>query len=212
MAIFLPFRDLDLRKQPNMPNSSRRTVCWSPLWNEARPGSGLEHLLLGDQAADSVVLGWDAERGPFRLSYRLMWDQAWRLQKAELEVTVQDDARSMHLMTDGQGRWLDGQGNHLDALQGCGDIDIWPTPFTNSFPIRRTPFAIGERHEFRMAWVDAIEMTVRPKPQAYTRLAERLYLFESLDGSGFKAELPVDEHGIVLDYPGLFRRVQAIQD
>ena len=71
------------------------------------------------------------------------------------------------------------------------------------------PFAIGERREFRMAWVDAIEMTVKPQPQAYTRLAERLYLFESLDGSGFKVELPVDEHGIVLDYPGLFRRVPA---
>jgi uncharacterized protein len=194
-----------------MPNSSRRTLCWSPLWNEARPGTGLEHLLLDELGADSVVLAWDPARGLFRLSYRLAWDQAWQLQKAELEVTVQDDTRSMHLRTDGPGRWLDGQGKHLEALDGCSDIDIWPTPFTNSFPIRRTPFAIGERREFRMAWVDAIEMTVTPQPQAYTRLAERLYLFESLDGSGFKAELRVDEHGIVLDYPGLFRRVQADQ-
>jgi uncharacterized protein len=194
-----------------MPSSSRRTVCWSPLWNEARPGTGLEHLLLDELAADSIVLACDPERGPFRLSYRLTWDEAWRLRDAELAVTVQGDNRSMQLRTDGQGRWLDGQGHHLEALDGCGDIDIWPTPFTNSFPIRRTPFGIGERREFRMAWVDAIEMTVTPKPQAYTRLAERLYLFESLDGSGFKAELPVDEHGIVLDYPGLFRRVQASQ-
>ena len=192
-----------------MSSSSRRTVCWSPLWNEARPGAGLEHLLLDELAADSVVLGCDPERGPFRLSYRLTWDEAWRLREAELAITVQDDARSMHLRTDGEGRWLDGQGQHLEALDGCGDIDIWPTPFTNSFPIRRMPFAIGERREFRMAWVDAIEMTVTPQPQAYTRLAERLYLFESLDGSGFKVELPVDEHGIVLDYPGLFRRVLA---
>lgn len=28
------------------------------------------------------------------------------------------------------------------------------------------------------------------------------------DGSDFRAELPVDEDGIVLDYPELFRRVQ----
>ena len=45
------------------------------------------------------------------------------------------------------------------------------------------------------------------QPQAYTRLAERLYLFENLDGSGFRAQLSVDEEGIVLDYPDLFRRV-----
>jgi hypothetical protein len=165
--------------------------------------------LLDERAADSVVLGWDAERGPFRLSYRLTWDESWQLHEAELAVTVQGGARSMHLRTNGHGRWVDGNGQHLGALEGCGDIDIWPTPFTNSFPIRRTPIAIGERREFLMAWVDAIEMTVHAQPQAYTRLAERLYLFESLDGSGFRAELPVDEHGIVLDYPDLFRRVPA---
>lgn len=53
----------------------------------------------------------------------------------------------------------------------------------------------------------APDLTVHAQPQAYTRLADRLYLFENLDGSGFKAELPVDEDGIVLDYPDLFRRV-----
>jgi hypothetical protein len=58
-----------------------------------------------------------------------------------------------------------------------------------------------------MAWVFAPDLTVSPQPQAYTQLADRLYLFESLVGSGFSAELPVDEDGIVLDYPGLFRRV-----
>lgn len=51
------------------------------------------------------------------------------------------------------------------------------------------------------------DLTVKAQPQAYTRLAERLYLFESLDGSGFRAELAVDEAGVVQDCPGLFQRV-----
>jgi hypothetical protein len=89
------------------------------------------------------------------------------------------------------------------------DIDIWPTPFTNSFPILREPMAVGERRSFRMAWVLGTELTVKPQAQAYTRVRDRLYLFENLDGSGFKAELPVDEDGIVLDYPELFRRVKV---
>jgi len=59
-----------------------------------------------------------------------------------------------------------------------------------------------------MTWVFAPDLTVYPQPQAYTRLAERLYLFENLDGSGFRAELRVDEDGVVLDYPGLFRRIK----
>jgi len=58
-----------------------------------------------------------------------------------------------------------------------------------------------------MAWVFAPDLTVQAQPQAYTRLAEHRYLFENLDGSGFQAELPVDEAGIVVDYPNLFRRV-----
>ena len=168
---------------------------------------GLEHLLLDERVADSVVLAFDEERGPFRLTYRLTWDESWRLREADLVVMKEHSTISLNLRTDGRGRWRDGGGRAIDELDGCVDIDIWPTPFTNSFPIRREPMVVGERQQFRMAWVSAPDLTVRPRPQAYTRLADRLYLFESLDSGGFSAELPVDEDGIVLDYPGLFRRV-----
>jgi uncharacterized protein len=66
---------------------------------------------------------------------------------------------------------------------------------------------VSQRRQFRMAWIFAPDLTVQPQLQAYTRVADRLYLFENLDGSGFRAELPVDEDGIVLDCPDLFRRV-----
>lgn len=190
-----------------MAEALRRTICWMPTWNKGREGVGLEHLLLGERVADSVVLAFDEERGPFRLTYRLTWDESWRLREADLVVATGRSTTSLYLRTDGQGRWRDSDGRAIDELDGCVDIDIWPTPFTNSFPVRRVPLKVGERRQFRMAWVFAPELTVRPQPQAYTRLADRLYLFESLDGSGFSAELPVDEDGIVLDYPGLFRRV-----
>ena len=185
----------------------RRTICWAPTWNKGREGVGLEHLLLDECVADSVVLAFDEERGSFRLTYLLTWDESWRLREADLGVATERSTTSLNLRTDGRGRWRDGDGQAIDELDGCVDIDIWPTPFTNSFPIRREPLEIGERRQFRMAWVSAPDLTVRPRPQAYTRLADRLYLFESLDGSGFSAGLPVDEDGIVLDYPGLFRRV-----
>jgi hypothetical protein len=45
------------------------------------------------------------------------------------------------------------------------------------------------------------------RDQRYTALdGAKHYRFESLD-DGFTAELPVDEDGFVLDYPGLFRRL-----
>jgi uncharacterized protein len=190
-----------------MANARCRTICWTPIWNKDREGVGLEHLLLAERVADSVVLAFDEEHGPFRLTYRLTWDESWQLRDAELVVAAEGSTRSLKLQTDGQGRWRYGDGRVIDELDGCVDVDIWPTPFTNSFPILRKPMAVGERRQFRMAWISAPDLTVHPQPQAYTRLADRLYLFENLDGSGFRAELPVDEDGIVLDYPDLFRRV-----
>jgi hypothetical protein len=199
-------------KVMTLANGLCRTLCWIPTWSESWKGVGLEHLVLTANAADSVVLAIDDEQGPLRLQYRLNWDDGWRLQSAELAVSIGSVTKALHLETDGQGRWRDGHGDAMNALDGCLDIDIWPTPFTNSFPIRRSPLQIGERREFRMAWVSGPDMTVHPQSQAYTRLSERLYLFESLDGSGFKAELPVDEDGFVLDYPELFQRVKARPD
>ncbi|KJS33620.1 MAG: hypothetical protein VR64_02495 [Desulfatitalea sp. BRH_c12] len=179
-----------------------------PVWNKNYAGVGLEHLLLFERLADSVVLAFDEGRGSFRLTYRLAWDASWRLRHAELVVETGHVTRSLSLQTDGRGRWRDANGRSINALDGCVDIDIWPTPFTNSFPIRREPMAIGERREYRMAWIFAPDLTVHAQLQAYTPIADRLYLFENLDGSGFQAVLPVDEDGIVLDYPGLFRRVK----
>jgi hypothetical protein len=189
-----------------MPNSRSRTICWTPLWNKDREGIGLEHLVLAERSADSVVLAYDEEHGPFRLFYRLTWDGSWQLRDAELGITTERTTLSLTLRTDGQGHWRDAHDRVLLQLEGCKDIDIWPTPFTNSFPIRREPMDVGERRQFLVAWVFALDLTAHAQAQAYTRLADRLYLFENLDGSGFRAELPVDEDGIVVDYPGLFRR------
>jgi hypothetical protein len=191
-----------------MANAQRRSICWTPIWNKDQEGVGLEHLLLAESAADSVVLAFDEQHGPFRLTYRLTWDEAWRLRDADLVVATEGFTRWLSLQTDGQGHWRHGDGQPIDELDGCLDIDIWPTPFTNSFPIRREPMAVGQRRQFLMAWVFAPDLTVRPQRQAYTRLSDRLYLFENLDGSDFRAELLVDEDGIVLNYPDLFRRVK----
>jgi hypothetical protein len=191
-----------------MTNALGRTICWAPIRNKDQEGVGLEHLLLRERVADSVVVAFDEAHGPFRLAYRLTWDESWQLHDAELAVSTERSTRSLRLQTDGRGHWQGSDDRAIDALDGCMDIDIWPTPFTNSFPIRREPMAIGERRQFLVAWVFAPDLTVHPQPQAYTRLADRLYLFENLDGSDFRAELPVDEDGIVLDYPDSFRRVK----
>ncbi len=187
-----------------MATSNSRAVSWTPIWNN---GVGLEHLLLSERSADSTILTFDEGSQPFRLAYHLTWDERWRLRAARLAVTTEHGVRSLHLDADGDGHWHDRAGHALPDLDGCIDIDIWPTPFTNTFPIRRQPMAVGARREFLMAYVVAPELTVRAMRQRYTRLADRRYLYESLDDSGFAAELSVDEEGVVLDYQDTFRRI-----
>jgi len=195
-----------------MTRARPRTLCWASTWNTAEADAGLEHLLLTEGHADSVVLAFDESAGPFRLTYRLHWDETWQIRDAELVVTTEQATRSLSLHTEGDGQWLDQDGRVIADLQGCRDIDIWPTPFTNTFPVRRTPLAIGARRRFQMVWIRAPALTMQVKAQAYTRLSDRCYRYENLDGSGYSAELPVDEDGIVLDYPGLFRRLPPIAE
>lgn len=189
-------------------DAAPRVACWSPTWSPGHEGHGLERATLTGRRVDSLLDAIDEDGEALHLTYQLEWDDRIRLLKADLDCHKGAKVTTLALRSDGHGNWSDAGGTALPDLDGCIDIDIWPTPFTNSFPIWRSGLEIGERCEFLMAWVAAPDLTVEAKPQAYTRLQDRLYLFESLDGSGFKAELPVDEAGLVIDYPELFRRVR----
>ncbi|PLS83873.1 MAG: hypothetical protein CYG60_20870 [Actinobacteria bacterium] len=113
------------------------------------------------------------------------------------------------LIADGEGNWTTRSGEAVPGLKGCTDVDISATPFTNTLPIRRLGLAPGESAELSVAYVDVGEMRAWTEGQRYTCLRQDaeggLYKYESLDG-GFTADLPVDADGLVLNYPGLFRR------
>lgn len=85
------------------------------------------------------------------------------------------------------------------------DVDVSVTPFTNTLPIRRLQLVVGKSSEVRVVYVEAPEVQLTASTQRYIRLGERYYRFESLEVD-FTADLPVDREGLVLDYPGLFRR------
>ena len=186
-----------------------RTLCWEPIWSAGHSGVGIEHLILSPGEADSKIVAINDEGVPFRLAYRLHWQDDWRLSSARLDLRIGPQQMSLILRTDGQGHWQDSEGGALTALDGCLDLDIWPTPFTKVFPIRRAPMAVGERREFQVAWIDGLVLSVKARTQAYTRLDETRYRFESLDGEPFQAEFEVDDEGIIVDYPRLFRRIDA---
>jgi uncharacterized protein len=190
----------------------RRDVLWAP-WD----APGLEHLRLdvddGVIRADGAIIGLSAGQA-FRVGYQVTCDATWRVREAQI-VTSQPDVYSLHLRADGVGRWTTESAEPLPALDGCVDIDLSATPFTNTLPIRRLGLQPEESAEIAVVYIDAPSLEVIPVRQRYTCLAHSpdggRYRFESLPypalPQGFLAELSVDADGLVEDYPPLFHRM-----
>jgi len=183
---------------------------WTP-WT----APGLEHVrvLIQPEAivADGLILGV-SEREPFRVHYEIQCDQQWKLRVVHVSL-LGDSSRSLHLLTDGEGSWTAEHGEALPSLSGCRDVDISVTPFTNTLPIRRLALESGVSATLSMVYISVPELQVEVTEQRYTCLEATSsggrYWFEGLEQgeATFTAELPVDQDGLVMDYPGLFRRV-----
>ena len=209
------------------PQQRIREMMWAP-----HDQPGLEHLRLtwlergaestanadsagaaddgGDVAvyANGLLLGLDGEQ-PYRVQYRIACDSRWRVRTAQI-TRLSGDQQTQTLGSDGEGRWYDNSGKPLPALDGCSDIDISATPFTNTLPIRRLALQPGDSAEITVVYVDIPALEVATSRQRYARLADSaagaVYRFTAL-ASGYTADLTVDSDGLVLEYPGLFHHV-----
>ena len=157
----------------------------------------LEHCHIIDGRITHVrgtIIGPD-----FGLFYRLKLDENGHTRTVKIERA---DGKVLELFSDGAGGWSDDRAEPIPALRGCIDVDIWPTPLTNSLPIWRTEWT-DQPVRFAMAWIDATEMSVKRAEQIYTRIDATHFRFQS---ASFEAVLETDADGVVTDYPGLFAR------
>ena len=181
-----------------------REVRWA-----SEEGEGIEHLAFdasgGAIRVESVVVGQRYGKA-YGLCYTVHCDAHWRATYAAFRV-MGGKAFAMH--GDGHGHWRDGEGRTLEAIAGCIDIDIAATPFTNSLPIRRLKLARGARRPIEVAYIAAPGLVPKRVEQAYVCIEpDREYRYEGIFRD-FTANLRVDEDGLVIDYPTLFRRLPS---
>jgi hypothetical protein len=181
----------------------------SGLWRRL-DRAGLERFALWREDEGWVLAGTllvAGERGPVEARYRVSCDAEWRTREVQVQLEEADRTRSLHL-TAADGRWYEGGREH-EAVRGCVDADLNWSPSTNTLPIRRLRPAVGEsRGAVTAAWIRFPQLTLEPLPQEYLRLADRRYRYTSAGGA-FTAELEVDEHGLVIEYGDLWRRVSV---
>ena len=177
------------------------------LWRQVVE-AGSEHLVLSTDDgihADSLSVG-EIDSTTYRIHYQLDCDAAWNVQRLRIE-----DLLLNHVVTLVRGkdnRWSDERNHLLEALDGCVDVDIMITPFTNTLPIQRLKLKTGQSREIAVVYIGLPGLIVSSFEQRYTCLARisegSIYKYESLK-SGFTAELNLDVDGLVTDYPDIFR-------
>ncbi len=186
----------------------RARLVRAVLWRALRT-PGTEYCALWEHEG-----GWDlqgtavlsADETPTEVRYRVSCDTAWRTRDVEVVLSADREQR-LNLVADQEGRWTT-EGRELAQVRGSVDADLGFSPSTNTLPIRRLGLAVGDSAEVRAAWIRFPEMTVEPLPQRYTRLGPERYLYESL-ASDFRAQLEVDDLGLVVRYPRGWERAAA---
>lgn len=164
---------------------------------------GLERLMIFPQE-DGYRVRSVAIAPLIGASYEIDIDKDWRVRSFALDLI---DGRKRSYRQPELGRWQDGNGKSLPKFDGCIDIDLSFSPFTNTLPVRRVNFAKGEAHEFSMLWMPSDTLDPIVDRQRYTCLIPgQSFRYEAVDGS-FAADVEFDPYGMVRDYPGLFTRV-----
>ncbi len=183
-----------------------QTVLWRGLY---LPGAEYCTLSRGNQALtlDGTAL-LAVDQRPYAVRYRIRCDLAWNTRVVEVHARAgSGDEQTLALEVDTHQRWRRGP-DELAELSGYEDVDLGFTPATNTLPIRRLHLPIGAQREITVAWVKFPELTVQPLRQRYRRLSDTVYLYESV-GSDFRAEIEVDEEGLVVLYTGGWERIAA---
>lgn len=91
------------------------------------------------------------------------------------------------------------------ALDGADFFDLGYSPLFNSLPVVRDQLLrAGAPREYLMRWVQVPSLEVHRSEQRYEPLGGGLVRFRS---GAFISDISFDEVGLVLDYPGLAKRV-----
>lgn len=148
------------------------------------------------------------------VTFEVRLDDKWRTRQAEVVVVEDERSRQVLIESDGEGEW------HLDGapapeLDGCFDVDIAATPYTNTFVIRRLGIPVGEVAKVKAAWVRIPELEVAAMDQTYLHLGP----LDGTDRYEYRAEnagkgrvIDVDEDGVALTYEGFARRLHPPRD
>ncbi len=157
---------------------------------------------------NSVIVGRYGEK-IYRVEYQIRTNQNWETIFVEIKSQHSNTPEHLIFESDASGNWLL-NGKPENQFQGCIDVDIPLTPFTNTLPIKRLNMKNGKANEIYVVYIDLLERQITPVRQKYIRLSNTRYHYENIPND-FEANIEVDEFGYVVDYPSLFTRTASVK-
>jgi uncharacterized protein len=193
------------------------------VWSKDQPfGTELADVTIrgGRLSAAGVAIGVDPVA--YRLEYELTTADQYVTARLVVRAGGHGWRRMLELERATSGVWssridadggpeLASPGGDLTAVAGALDCDLALSPLTNSMPVlRHSLHEHAGQVDFLMAWVSVPDLGIRPSRQRYRferqEAGLRIVGFESLDVQ-FVADIAFDDVGLVVDYPGLARRI-----
>jgi hypothetical protein len=183
------------------------------------------HVTLG---SDSLEAHGTSLTASYALDYSLVTGPGWVTRELQVRVHAASWWRSLVLQRGHRGGWTaswDGDADEARAtglpdLEAALDCDLGLCPLTNTMPIRRLDLVgaahRGQRgsHHLVMAWVSVPDLEVHRAEQDYAVgdavVSDGHGALVSFASDGFSTSLEVDANGLVVNYPGLARRLEAL--
>ncbi len=172
--------------------------------------SGIEYYSLencivdstDDVVVNSTIVGF-YNKQIYRVEYLIKLNQLWETYHCYVKSQFNNEVKTFEFEK-GHNKWsLNGQ--YVNSFDGCTDVDIPLTPFTNSLPINRLQLNPGQEENIDVIYIDIFEDSIKHVKQKYRRISPDVWKYENIPND-FEAEIKVDDDGFVIDYPQLFTR------
>ena len=162
------------------------------------------YRLAGTSVAVEAGAAWTVD-------YEITVDREWGTRAARIAGRSASGRHELLIEGDGSGGWrVDGVVR--DELNGCIDVDLEASAFTNALPVRRLRLAIGEESDAPAVYVRAEDLLVERLEQHYTRIedsGQNTRYDYSAPRFDYADVLVYDSSGLIVDYPGLAARMAA---
>jgi hypothetical protein len=201
---------------------SHRAVAWN---KDDPPGAELAIVeFAGDlMRAHGVAIGSEPE--PYRLDYELETHEGFVTSRVRVRASGRTWFRELELRRRAGRGWtadvsqegglpLPDAGGDVADFAAALDADLGLSPLFNTMPVLRHGIHHGSSaDDFLMVWISVPDLSLHASAQRYTHVESRgadehVVRFEAVgEGDDFEANVVFDAHGLVVDYPGIARRI-----